>query len=106
MAQGRIMDQPEDYKKLGINPNKIEAWEDGRRDNDKAGHAEVWYLDCSFDDKSTLVLGFRPKLLIGWIKMATTRTLQSTIRMQMAVLSMIIGFTMWLILRPAQMALT
>lgn len=61
MAQGRIMDRPEDYKKLGINPNKIEDWEDGRRDNDEPGHAEVWYLDCSLDDGSTLVLGFRPK---------------------------------------------
>lgn len=61
MAQGRIMNQPEDFKKLGINPNKVEAWEDGRRDTDEAGHAEVWYLDCSFDDNSTLVLGFRPK---------------------------------------------
>ncbi|WEV39554.1 lipocalin-like domain-containing protein [Lactobacillus sp. ESL0681] len=61
MSQGRIMNRPEDYKKLGINPNKVEASEDGRRDNDQPGHAEVWYLDCSFDDKSTLVLGFRPK---------------------------------------------
>ncbi|MTV81786.1 lipocalin-like domain-containing protein [Secundilactobacillus folii] len=61
MKQGRIMDQPADYKKLGINPDKIETWEDGRRDNNQPGHAEIWYLDCSFDDQSTLVLGFRPK---------------------------------------------
>ncbi|WP_047999467.1 lipocalin-like domain-containing protein [Lactiplantibacillus herbarum] len=61
MAKGRIMNQPADFKQLGINPNQIEAWEDGRRDNDQAGHAEIWYFDCSFDDKSTLVLGFRPK---------------------------------------------
>ena len=61
MAQGRIMNRPADYQKLGINPDKVENWEDGRRDNDEAGHAEVWYLDCSLDDGSTLILGFRPK---------------------------------------------
>ena len=61
MAQGRIMNRPADYQKLGINPDKVENWEDGRRDNDEAGHAEIWYLDCSLDDGSTLILGFRPK---------------------------------------------
>lgn len=55
------MDQPADYQKLGINPSHIEAWEDGRRDTSAAGHGEIWYFDCSFDDGSTLVLGFRPK---------------------------------------------
>ena len=39
MAQGRIMNRPADYQKLGINPDKVENWEDGRRDNDEAGHA-------------------------------------------------------------------
>jgi CrtC N-terminal lipocalin domain len=57
----RVMDKPEDFAKLGINPTQIEAWEDGRRDTSAPGHAEIWYLDCHFDDKSTLVLGFRPK---------------------------------------------
>lgn len=57
----RIMDTPADYEKLGINPDRVEAWEDGRRDTDEAGHGEVWYLDCNLDDGSTLVLGFRPK---------------------------------------------
>ena len=57
----RVMDKPEDFTKLGVNPDRIEAWEDGRRDTSKPGHAEIWYLDCHFDDGSTLVLGFRPK---------------------------------------------
>ena len=57
----RVMDRPEDFTKLGVNPDRIEAWEDGRRDTSKPGHAEIWYLDCHFDDGSTLVLGFRPK---------------------------------------------
>ena len=57
----RVMDKPEDFTKLGVNPGRIEAWEDGRRDTSAPGHAEIWYLDCHFDDGSTVVLGFRPK---------------------------------------------
>lgn len=40
----RVMDKPEDFTKLGVNPDRIEAWEDGRRDSSKPGHAEIWYL--------------------------------------------------------------
>ncbi|MGM9525150.1 MAG: lipocalin-like domain-containing protein [Peptococcaceae bacterium] len=62
MVKSRLMNQPEDYEKFGINPDKLEAWEDGRRETaDEVGHGEVWYFDCSFDDKTTLVFGFRPK---------------------------------------------
>ncbi|MDF7637245.1 lipocalin-like domain-containing protein [Leuconostocaceae bacterium ESL0958] len=61
MAQGRVMENAADYQKFGINPNKVEAWEDGKRDNDEPGHGEIFYIDCSFDDGSTLVVGFRPK---------------------------------------------
>lgn len=61
MIKSRLMDQSEDYKKLGINPDKLEAWKDGRWDTDEVGHNEIWYFDCSFDDKTTLVFGFRPK---------------------------------------------
>ncbi|GHV98274.1 hypothetical protein lacNasYZ03_16620 [Lactobacillus nasalidis] len=61
MAKSRLMNQPADYQRFGINPDKLEAWEDGRRDTDETGHGEVWYFDCSFEDGTTLVLGFRPK---------------------------------------------
>ncbi|CAK1252375.1 lipocalin-like domain-containing protein [Fructobacillus tropaeoli] len=61
MADGRVMDTAADFEKFGVNPKKVENWEDGRRDNDEPGHGEIWYIDCSFDDKTTLVLGFRPK---------------------------------------------
>lgn len=61
MSSSRIMDKIEDFETLGINPLKIEAWEDGRRDTNAANHGEIWYFDCSFDDGSTLVLGFRTK---------------------------------------------
>ena len=31
MAKARLMNTPEDYKKLGIDPDRIEMWEDGIR---------------------------------------------------------------------------
>ena len=61
MALARVMDKPEDYERLGVNPSKVEAWEDGLRDTAGPMHGEIWYMDCSFDDGSTLVVGFRPK---------------------------------------------
>ncbi|CAK1236259.1 Predicted lipocalin [Fructobacillus cardui] len=61
MADGRVMNTAADFEKFGVNPKKVENWEDGRRDNDEPDHGEIWYIDCSFDDKTTLVLGFRPK---------------------------------------------
>jgi hypothetical protein len=63
MKKARIMSTPDDFKKLGVNPHKIENWEDGKRDVPDAGHSEVWYIDCSFDDNSTLVLAVRAKAL-------------------------------------------
>ena len=61
METVRVLDRPEDFKKYGIKQEGLEAWEDGRRDSSDPGHGEIWYFDCSFDDGSTLVLGFRPK---------------------------------------------
>ena len=29
MAKARLMDTADEFKKLGINPEKVEAWEDG-----------------------------------------------------------------------------
>ena len=29
MAKARLMSRPEDFKKLGIRPDKVEMWEDG-----------------------------------------------------------------------------
>lgn len=37
----RLMDQPEDFEKLGINPNEVEEWEDGRRGTDSASENGV-----------------------------------------------------------------
>ena len=50
MAKARLMDQPADFEKLGIDPNKVQTWEDGRRDTDTPGTSEVWYFDAILDD--------------------------------------------------------
>ena len=44
MAKARLMDRPEDYKKLGLDPNKVEMWEAGIRNSDDIGNNEVWYF--------------------------------------------------------------
>lgn len=65
MAHARLMDRPEDFKKLGINPDKVEPWEDGIRNTDDIGNNEVWYFDANFDDGSKVVIGFRPNTAEG-----------------------------------------
>lgn len=55
------MDRPEDYKKWGTNPEKIEIWEDGKRDDDRAGVYEWWYFDMILDDGSKAVIHFNTK---------------------------------------------
>lgn len=61
MKNARIMDRPEDFEKLGISPNKVELWEEGRRNPAKAGNNEVWYFDGTLTDGSKFIIGFRPK---------------------------------------------
>lgn len=61
MARIRLMDQKEDFEKLGVDPNKIETWEEGRRDTDDPEHNEVWYFDAIFDQGGKYMVGFRPK---------------------------------------------
>ena len=61
----RIMNTPEDYKKLGVSPDKVEMWEDGRRDNDDSGHWEWWYSDAIMDDGTTVVIQFLQKSIMN-----------------------------------------
>ncbi|MFT4006096.1 MAG: hypothetical protein QM683_10860 [Lacrimispora sp.] len=61
MFNARLMDRPEDFEKLGINPNEVELWEEGRRDTSAPGNNEVWYFDATMDDGSKVIVGFRPK---------------------------------------------
>ncbi|WP_318766555.1 lipocalin-like domain-containing protein [Lactiplantibacillus carotarum] len=54
------MDQAQDFKKLGLEPEHVLAKEDGRRDTSASGHSEVWYFDGLFEDGHKIVVGFRP----------------------------------------------
>lgn len=65
MAKARLMDTMADFQKLGINPDKVEMWEDGIRNTDEPGNNEVWYFDANFDDGSKVIIGFRPCTATG-----------------------------------------
>lgn len=61
MMKARIMDRPEDFKKLGIKPNEVELWEESRRMPEGTPNAnEVWYFDANFKDESKVIVAFRP----------------------------------------------
>ncbi|WP_460274733.1 hypothetical protein [Celeribacter sp. ULVN23_4] len=55
------MNTPTDYEKLGVNPDRIEMWEDGRRDDGRPGAYEWWYFDMLLDDGSAVVIIFHDK---------------------------------------------
>lgn len=57
----RVMDQPQDYLRMGTQRGMIEAWEDGKRDDDRAGVYEWWYFDMILDDGSKAVIHFNTK---------------------------------------------
>lgn len=61
MTRARLMDRPADYEKLGVNPDHVEPWEDGRRHDGRSGHFEWWYFDAICDDGTKLVAAFYPK---------------------------------------------
>jgi hypothetical protein len=56
-----LLDRPEDYKRLGINPYEIEQWEDGVRDSEAPDHFEWWYFDCILDNGMKVVIQFLSK---------------------------------------------
>lgn len=57
----RVMDQEKDYKRMGTKKGIIEVWEDGKRDDDRAGVYEWWYFDMILDDGSKVVVHFNTK---------------------------------------------
>ncbi|WP_048000728.1 lipocalin-like domain-containing protein [Lactiplantibacillus herbarum] len=61
MANVRIMDQPADFKNSGTEPQHVAVWEDGKRDDDRAGAFEWWYFDAVLDDGSKVVIPFNTK---------------------------------------------
>lgn len=54
MAKARLMNLPEDYKRIGIKKGCIEPWEDGKRDDFRKGMVEWWYFDAILDDGSKI----------------------------------------------------
>lgn len=62
MAKARLMNTAEDYKRLKLNPNRIEAWEDGCRDDFKAGKFEWWYFDAILDDGTKIAAVYSTKV--------------------------------------------
>lgn len=57
----RGMDRDEDYRRMGTKKGIIETWEDGKRDDDRAGVYEWWYFDMILDDGSKAVIHFNTK---------------------------------------------
>ena len=48
-------------ERLGLNPDKVEVWEDGYRTAEEEDAFEWWYFDAQFDDGSTAVITFSTK---------------------------------------------
>ncbi|MGI6109808.1 MAG: lipocalin-like domain-containing protein [Eubacteriaceae bacterium] len=60
--KARLLDTPEDFRRLGVNPDKVEIWEDGRRNPETdAGNWEWWYFDSILDDGTKVVIQFFTK---------------------------------------------
>lgn len=56
-----LLDRPEDFRYYGINPDTVEEWEDGVRDNADPDHFEWWYFDCMLSDGTKIVIQFLSK---------------------------------------------
>ncbi|MDO5861880.1 MAG: hypothetical protein Q4Q58_03695 [Thermoplasmata archaeon] len=61
MAKARLMDRPEDYERLGVDPFHIEKWEDGIRIDPVRMTWEWWYFDFMMDDGTKAVIQFFSK---------------------------------------------
>jgi len=60
--KARLLNQPKDYERLGINPEKVEVWEDRRRNmNTAPNNWEWWYFDAMLDDGTTAIVQFFTK---------------------------------------------
>jgi hypothetical protein len=61
LSSARFADKPEDSAKLGIQPGRIEAFEDGMRTEGGPGGYEWWHFDSHLHDGSSLVIVFYTK---------------------------------------------
>ena len=57
----RLGSDPPDYERLGISPEEVQPWEDGRRTDGSPGTYEWWYFDAHLDDGAKLVVVFLTK---------------------------------------------
>ena len=57
---GRTM---QDYRRLGLDPDRIAQWEDGARTDGAPGTYEWWYFDAHLADGAKLVIAFYTKLI-------------------------------------------
>jgi hypothetical protein len=64
-SSARFADKPEDFAKFGIQPGRIEAFEDGMRTEGGPGGYEWWYFDCHLHDGSSLVIVFFTKPMLN-----------------------------------------
>src|ERR1700694_2179400 len=55
-SSARFADKPEDFAKLGIQPGRIEAFEDGMRTEGGPGGYEWWYFESHLHDGTSLVI--------------------------------------------------
>ena len=62
MQKARLMYTPEDYRKIGVKKDAIEPWEDGKREDYRAGAFEWWYFDAILDDGSKITACYSTKL--------------------------------------------
>ena len=61
LSSARFADTPEDFARLGIQPGRIEGFEDGMRTQGGPGGYEWWYFDSHLRDGSSLVIVFYTK---------------------------------------------
>src|SRR6202790_4999959 len=64
-SSARFADKPEDFAKLGIQPGRIEAFEDGMRTEGGPGGYEWWNFDSHLSDGSSLVIVFFTKEMMN-----------------------------------------
>jgi len=56
-----IANQDSDYRRIGIERDRIAAWEDGARTDGRRGTYEWWYFDAHLDNGAKLVVIFMTK---------------------------------------------
>src|SRR5947208_498709 len=56
---------PQEYARLGLKPEQVEPWEDGRRTDGGKGTYEWWYFDAHLDDGAKVVIVFYTKPVVA-----------------------------------------